>query len=134
MLQWNGSKWVNINRDEVGLNESELAAYLTANNYVTESYITWDNVSNKPSSYQTEITKITGLNSDWANLLKTTPTDYVTRWPSWSEVTNKPTTLAGFGITDVYSKTDADGRYVNVSGDTMTGELIAPTLRANTRV
>ena len=134
LLQWNGSKWVNINKDEVGLNESELAAYLTANNYVTESYITWDNIQNKPVSYQTEITKIIGLNSDWANLLKTTPTDYVTRWPSWSEVTNKPTTLAGFGITDVYSKTDADGRYVNVSGDTMTGELIAPTLKANTRV
>lgn len=134
LLQWNGSKWVNINKDEVGLNESELAAYLTANNYVTESYITWDNIQNKPVSYQTEITKIIGLNSDWVNLLKTTPTDYVTRWPNWSEIGSKPTTLAGFGITDAYSKTDADGRYVNVSGDTMTGELIAPTLKANTRV
>ena len=134
LLQWNGSKWVNINKDEVGLNESELAAYLTANNYVTESYITWDNVSNKPSSYQTEITKITGLNSNWVDLLKTNPTVYVTRWPDWSEIGSKPTTLAGFGITDVYSKTDADGRYVNISGDTMSGQLIVPTLKANTRV
>jgi hypothetical protein len=31
--------------------------------------------------------------------------------PAWSEVTSKPTTIAGFGITDAYTKTEADGRY-----------------------
>ena len=42
----------------------------------------------------------------------------------WSKITSgKPTTLAGYGITDAYTKTEADGRYVNVSGDTMTGNL-----------
>ena len=42
----------------------------------------------------------------------------------WSKITSgKPTTLAGYGITDAYTKTEADGRYVNVSGDTMTGSL-----------
>lgn len=42
----------------------------------------------------------------------------------WSKITSgKPTTLAGYGITDAYTKTEADGRYVNVSGDTMTGTL-----------
>ena len=47
----------------------------------------------------------------------------------WSKITSgKPTTLAGYGITDAYKKTEADGRYVNVSGDTMTGTLhIKPT-------
>ena len=47
----------------------------------------------------------------------------------WSKITSgKPTTLAGYGITDAYTKTEADGRYVNVSGDTMTGTLhIKPT-------
>lgn len=35
----------------------------------------------------------------------------------------KSDTLAGYGITDAYTKTEADNRYVNVSGDTMTGTL-----------
>ena len=189
LLQWNGSKWVNINKDEVGLNESELANYLTENNYVTESYITWDNISNKPSSYQTEITKITGLNSSWIDLLKVAPTDYVTRWPTAAEVgaltqntadsryalttgTNATGTwginisgnastadkwrnervfaLSGAvtgsitidgseDVTLVTTYSDGnigvlDNRYVNISGDTMTGELVAPTVKANTRV
>lgn len=189
LLQWDGSKWVNINKDEVGLNESELADYLTANNYVTESYITWDNISNKPSSYQTEITKITGLNSSWIDLLKVAPTDYVTRWPTAAEVgaltqntadnryalttgTNATGTwginisgnastadkwrnervfaLSGAvtgsitidgseDVTLVTTYSDGnigvlDNRYVNISGDTMTGELVAPTVKANTRV
>ena len=42
---------------------------------------------------------------------------------AWSEIGNKPTTLGGYGITDVYTKTDSDNRFVNVSGDTMTGDL-----------
>lgn len=45
---------------------------------------------------------------------------------SWSNITSgKPTTLAGYGITDAYTKADADGRYVNTSGDTMSGQLVA---------
>ena len=43
---------------------------------------------------------------------------------SWSAITGKPTTLAGYGITDAYTKTESDSRYVNVAGDTMTGALI----------
>ena len=38
-------------------------------------------------------------------------------------VGGNPTTLAGYGITDAYTKTEADGRYVKKSGDTMTGDL-----------
>ncbi len=38
-------------------------------------------------------------------------------------VGDNPTTLAGYGITDAYTKTEADGRYVKKSGDTMTGDL-----------
>ena len=36
---------------------------------------------------------------------------------------NKATTLSGYGITDAYTKTDSDNRFVNVSGDTMQGAL-----------
>lgn len=43
---------------------------------------------------------------------------------AWADITSgKPSTLSGYGITDAYTKTDADSRYVNVSGDTMTGNL-----------
>lgn len=43
---------------------------------------------------------------------------------SWDKIWNKPTTLSGYGITDAYTKTDADGRYVLKAGDTMTGNLV----------
>lgn len=42
---------------------------------------------------------------------------------SWDKIWNKPTTLSGYGITDAYTKSDADGRYVLKAGDTMTGGL-----------
>lgn len=41
---------------------------------------------------------------------------------AWSHITSKPTTLAGYGITDAYTKTESDNRYLNVSGgDTIQG-------------
>ena len=70
LLQWNGTKWINIDKNAVGLNESELAKYLTTNNYAKKSDITWANLLNKPTT--------------WA----------------WADITGKPTTLAGYGITD----------------------------------
>ena len=50
---------------------------------------------------------------------------------TFSEIGSKPSTLSGYGITDAYSKTDADGRYVKKSGDTMTGLLTAPAYYGN---
>lgn len=70
LLQWNGTKWINIDKNTVGLNETELAKYLTNNNYAKKSDITWANLLNKPTT--------------WA----------------WANITGKPTTLAGYGITD----------------------------------
>lgn len=43
--------------------------------------------------------------------------------PLWANIQNKPTTVAGYGITDAYTKTETDSRYVNITGDTMTGNL-----------
>ena len=42
---------------------------------------------------------------------------------TWESILNKPTTIGGYGITDAYTKTESDDRYVNVSGDTITGDL-----------
>lgn len=70
LLQYNGSKWVNIDKNAVGLNETELGRYLTNNNYAKKSDITWANLLNKPTTW------------------------------GWASITGKPTTLAGYGITD----------------------------------
>lgn len=131
LLQYNGTYWVNIDKDEVGLNETELANYLTQNNYLQQGDVTWSNLPGKPSTFNTTINQINDLNSSWDSLLLNPPTDYVTRWPAFSEVTDKPTTLAGYGITDAYTKTETDNRYVNITGDTMTGNLTLPALIAN---
>lgn len=112
--------------------------------------VAWGNITGKPSIFATNIANITDLHSSWdavlaaqkpawltavsiatisdlhANwdaLLKAAPSAYVTRWPSFAEVTSKPSTLSGYGITDAYTKTDSDSRYINASGDTMTGDL-----------
>src|SRR5699024_1796124 len=43
----------------------------------------------------------------------------------FSEIHSKPTTLSRYGITDAYTKSASDNRYMNVNGDTMTGALVA---------
>ena len=56
--------------------------------------------------------------------LTTALTGYATEsWVSGKNYAVKATTLAGYGITDAYTKTDSDSRYINASGDTMTGDL-----------
>lgn len=91
--------------------------YITIPDYPTS--LDWDEIDNKPTwigstkpSYAWS--EITGK-PDWMGDSK----------PSYafSEITNTPTTLAGYGITDAYSQTDADNRYVKKAGDTMTGSL-----------
>ena len=62
---------------------------------------------------------ITDLQANWDAILKASPTSYVTRWPSFSEVTNHPTTIAGYGITDAPTKTGsgASGTWsISISG------------------
>lgn len=85
--------------------------------------ITSANIGAAAASHTHTLSALSDLKAGWSTLLKEDPKAYVTRWPAFSEVTSKPTTLAGYGITDSYTKTDADSRYVNVSGDTMTGSL-----------
>lgn len=85
--------------------------------------ITAANIGAAAASHTHTLSALSDLKAGWSTLLKEDPKAYVTRWPAFSEVTSKPTTLAGYGITDAYTKTDADSRYVNVSGDIMTGHL-----------
>ena len=91
--------------------------YITIPDYPTS--LDWDEIDNKPTwigstkpSYAWS--EITGKPS-WIGDTK----------PSYAfrEITDTPTTLAGYGITDAYSQTDVDNRYVKKAGDTMTGSL-----------
>ena len=67
---------------------------------------------------------------------------FATRWPTWSEVTDKPTTFTPSAhthpasqISDLSSYTGFDSRYVNVTGDTMTGALsVEATITGWTRL
>ena len=60
------------------------------------------------------ISGLTDLNSGWDSLLKSTPSTYVTRWPSWSEVSGKPSTFTP--STHTHS-------YLPLSGGTLNGDL-----------
>lgn len=112
--------------------------------------VAWGNISGKPSVFATNIANITDLhsswdavlaaqkpawltavsiatisdlNSGWDALLKAAPSSYVTRWPSFAEVTSKPTTLAGYGITDAPTKTGsgASGTWgIGITGNAAT--------------
>lgn len=46
----------------------------------------------------------------------------------WSKITNEPTTLAGYGITDAYTKTESDNRYahISISGTLRSVGLVLP--------
>ena len=127
LLQWDGLKWVNINKDEVGLNESELNQFLINNNYAKISDITWGNVLNKPDSFTTSISDITDLNQNWYTILNTTPKDYITRWPQFSEITNKPNTLEGYGITDGVNSVTLTGSGNAVTTASINGHVITLT-------
>lgn len=61
------------------------------------------------SSHTHTISQISDLQSSWDALLKAAPSSYVTRWPAFSEVTSRPTTLSGYGITDGATKKEVQG-------------------------
>ena len=57
--------------------------------------LTWNSISGKPSTFTPSshthpLSGISDLQASWDALLKAAPSAYVTRWPSWSEVTSKP--------------------------------------------
>lgn len=94
------------------INKTHLTTAL--NGYATESWVTSKNYLTSVS-----IATISDLHANWDALLKAAPSAYVTRWPSFAEVTSKPTTLAGYGITDAPTKTGggASGTWaINITG------------------
>lgn len=98
----------------VGLDTEALAEYLTENQYATQSWVTGQGyatqswVTGKGYLTSVSLATISDLHSSWDELLGAAPSAYVTRWPTFAEVTDKPKTLAGYGITDAYTKQETD--------------------------
>lgn len=104
-------KWVN-KAVEAGLDEEQLDAYLTENGYATQEWVT-----DKGYLSSVVLATIGDLHASWDAILKAAPSAYVTRWPSAAEV-------------GALTQSVADGRYVNVTGDTMSGTLVSPNICA----
>lgn len=87
-----------------GIDEEQLWAIL--GNTGTEQ-IAKNHLTSALAGYLTSVSlsTIKDLHANWDAVLKVAPTSYVTRWPTFAEVTSKPTTLAGYGITDAPTKT-----------------------------
>lgn len=124
LLQYDGQYWVNVNKSSSEIDENWLLEYLTTNNYVKKSDITWSNLIGKPSTYATDIANITDLNSGWDSLLANAPTDYITRWPNFSEIGSKPSTLVGYGITDGVNSITTSGTGNVITGATISGHVL----------
>ena len=80
--------------------------------------------SGTPSDGQ--VLKYNGTTHKWYN-----GTDEGVTSLAWSQITDKPTTLAGYGITDAYTKTEADGLYLKLSGGTMSNTNVVTNMNAD---
>lgn len=116
-----------------GVTLDEVKNYLTAEKYTTETWVSAQNYATQ--SWVTNKGYITGISSSMVtSALGYTPLDSanftkakiqstlgISDWalasvkPSYkfSEITNKPTTLSGYGITDAYTKTEANSAIDN---------------------
>lgn len=136
-LVFDGTHW---RAGDAGLNESQLYAYLTANRYLTQSaadsrYVTSSRKViagtglSGGGALTSDITLSLGISGVVAGTYTKVIVDAYGRVTSgtnlsatdipnldWSKITTgKPTTLAGYGITDAYTKTESDGKYVTIA-------------------
>ena len=85
--------------------------------------------SGTPSNGQ--VLKYNGTTHKWYN-----GTDEGLTSLPWSQITGKPTTLSGYGITDAYTKTEADAKYLtssSFSAFTASSLNISATIGTTTR-
>ena len=84
------------------------------------------------SSHQHLLSNLSDLNDSWRTLLKAAPSAYVTRWPSFSEVGSKPTTLSGYGITDAASKDHTHSQYLTGITKSMVEAVLTGNITSHT--
>lgn len=144
-LVFDGTHW---RAGDAGLNESQLYSYLTANKYLTQSaadsrYVTSSRKViagtglSGGGALTSDVTLSLGTSGVVAGTYTKVMVDAYGRVTSgtnlsatdipnldWSKITTgKPTTLAGYGITDAYTKTESDGKYVTIAtAQTISGQ------------
>lgn len=136
-LVFDGTHW---KAADTGLNESQLSAFLSLNGYLTQTAADGRYVTSARKviagtglsgggSLTSDVTLSLGTSGVVAGTYTKVMVDVYGRVTSgtslsatdipsldWSKITTgKPTTLAGYGITDAYSKTEADGKYVTIA-------------------
>ena len=136
-LVFDGTHW---RAGDAGLNESQLYSYLTANKYLTQSaadsrYVTSSRKViagtglSGGGALTSDVTLSLGTSGVVAGTYTKVMVDAYGRVTSgtnlsstdipnldWSKITTgKPTTLAGYGITNAYTKTEADRKYVTIA-------------------
>lgn len=136
-LVFDGTHW---KAADAGLNESQLSAFLSLNGYLTQIAADGRYVTSARKviagtglsgggSLTSDVTLSLGTSGVVAGTYTKVMVDVYGRVTSgtslsatdipsldWSKITTgKPTTLAGYGITDAYSKTEADGKYVTIA-------------------
>lgn len=90
-----------------GLDESKLQDYLDREKYVTESWIAGKSYYNSETLTKSVIKTKLGISS-WA--LESSKPSY-----AFSEITSKPTTLSGYGITNAYTKTEVEENFLGIN-------------------
>ena len=104
-------------------------------------YATQEWVAGRGYLTSVKLSTIADLDAGWDSLLAAAPAAYVSRWPKFSEVSEMPDTIAGFGITDAYTKGEVNAelaKYVTlgtaqtVSGDkTHSGDVVFGAAKAD---
>ena len=102
---------------------------------ISNLHSSWDAVlkAQKPNWLTSvSLATISDLHSSWDALLKAAPSAYVTRWPSFSEVTSKPTTLGGYGITDAALKDHTHSQYLTGITKSMVEAVLTGNITSHT--
>ena len=89
--------------------------------------ITPSNIGAATSGHKHTISILTDLGEGWDALLKEAPSEYVTRWPAFSEITDTPSTLAGYGITDGVNGVTVTGNGNAVTAASVNGHTLTLT-------
>ena len=99
VLKWNGLNWVPA--DDITSGGSGLNAD-TLDGFDGTYYLDWTNVTNKPTYALTDLNDISLSSLAGGNILQWDGISWknVTNTPDFTNIQNKPTTIAGYGITD----------------------------------
>lgn len=90
-----------------GLDEDQLAEYLAENGYATQTWVTNQKYLTQANFTTANIKSTLGI-SDWA--LAATKPSY-----TFSEIESRPTTIAGYRITDAYTKTEVQENFLGIN-------------------